>query len=652
MDEMNHGAGAFVSSGRQVQGGIENPLWVGNISTEESDVALHNAEHSHQVGTQSVSGGALSPADGVTAQFPGTQNSEFQRQPGFETIRSATTKYCQRQEANVDEQTTMMNAYVEKFSPVNPPYPVRPSMGYYAGAGPSTRRLPSVLPEIDLSYRPGSLQEAICMYIDFLMAENEVRTRISECAVASPAPPLDFHREEYYRDVMCRPVNFPTARFREWLKRYNVDIEITDPDGQTVSQTTFAPATPVSECSEAQSAADGGGWSYADGIPTVPHCRRQRPSACSRGAVIYHGDTGQSARPLQLAHASLQQQADSHGVPSDAHPLNCPVNFAPPPAGTAPLASSLYQTQPPPDAVPVASPVDGCGYGLLPEEDDEIKEESPRSGLPVSGWPDVNLEQPESSRAGTTVDCQSFEEDTKDQPLTGSSVDPYIQDGGTAGSDGQFDSRCFATSEAAAAAADEHWTSPVTPGAADNPAIIAVDHDGHDQFTETSPGDAGVSVLDIDNGRAFPMVIEPTSPSESCIPTTNTGTVVQRFAECFPDGRSAGYQLPPYETGSDEQLQRGGAETGTTSQSAGTASCLDLGSDFADLLGTQHSDDFDYHLNYGNVAADQLNHDERHQPLRQQTRRRSTATRSHVRSATTHDAGPARKSLRGESTNH
>ena len=92
------------------------------------------------------------------------------------------------------------------------------------------------------------------MYIDYLLADNEVRTRISECGGAGglAAPALDFQREDYYRDVMCRPVNFPTARFRDWLKRYNVDIEITDPDGQTVSQTTFAPAaaTTLTHCSE------------------------------------------------------------------------------------------------------------------------------------------------------------------------------------------------------------------------------------------------------------------------------------------------------------------------------------------------------------------------------------------------------------------
>jgi hypothetical protein len=129
----------------------------------------------------------------------------------------------------------VMDAYIEKFSVIG-----------YTNSGGCIGINDNLMPlRIDPSRRPSSLQEAICMYIDYLVCENELRTRISECSVSSPPPLADFHREEYYRDVMCRPVNFPTARFREWLKLYNVDIEITDPDGKTVSQTTFAPTAPV-----------------------------------------------------------------------------------------------------------------------------------------------------------------------------------------------------------------------------------------------------------------------------------------------------------------------------------------------------------------------------------------------------------------------
>jgi len=642
MDAEDRGAGTFLSNNGQVPGGTENPLWAGNTCTEEADVALDSAEGSHHGAAQCV-------FNGVTAPFAGAQNSELERQP--ETVRPTARKnYQQRPEATVDEQTSMMNAYVEKFSPLNPP-----AMGYYASAGPSARRLPPVLPEIDLSYRPGSLQEAICMYIDFLMAENEVRTRISECAVASPAPPLDFHREEYYRDVMCRPVNFPTSRFRDWLKRYNVDIEITDPDGQTVSQTTFAPVGPVSECAVVQSTADAGDVA----VNTLPQRRRmQRASQLSRGggtAVICRGN---SARPVQLAaagiqHPFVQPQAVSHGIHveilSDGHPVHGALDFPSPSAAcTAPLPSSMYQARPSADTVPaLPAPVERSGYGLLPEEGDEIKEELPRCGMPaVSGWPDVSLEQPESSKTGATVDSHDFDEETKDQPLT----DAYTEDGGPRGSDGHFDSRCFALDEAAAA--DQHWA----PIRAVNPAIINVDHDrpdnfSHAQLAETAPGhaSASVSVLSINNGRAFPMIIEPTSPPDSDIPTTNTGTAVEGYVQYLSDRRSAEYQLP-CETESEEQLQGSGGEAemavraGTTppSQSTGTAACLDLGSDFADLLGTQHSDEFDYHLNYVHAVQ----HDQRPQPLRQKTRR---SIRSQSKS---HDAGPPRKSSKRESADH
>ena len=530
MEERDGDAVVFISSDeRQVdRESAENPLWAGNSSTVEPVTAEHSQ---HQAAAQS------SCADDSTAtQFPGVLQ---------ETACPVTRKIYQQQQQQQQqrqeaEQASMMNAYVEKFGSMSPPYSsIRPAMGSCISACPSTRRgLPSVLPsDMDLSYRPGSLQEAICMYIDFLMAENEVRTRISECALASPAPPLDFHREEYYRDVMCRPVNFPTARFRDWLKRYNVDIEITDPDGQTVSQTTFAPATPVSpEC------VDHGGWMYPEGVPiAVPPARRRQRSATSinHDGVICHDDTG----PVQLAHPFLQPQSDSH---SETHvKMHGPVDFTSPHVGSV----SLYQA--PDTAVPRA--VEGpCGYGPLPGQDDDIKDELPGPGLPVSGWPDVGLDQPESSRAGTctVVESRSFDEDNKDQPLSGSSADPYIQDEGSTGSDG-----CFASDETAAV--DQQWTSPED----------GVQQHHHAQFSTTSPAHASRSLpaLDINsNERAtFPMVVEPASLSQdAAIPATNTvGTVVQPFAECFEDGRSANYQFT-YHTGSDvDQLHTAGTDS-------------------------------------------------------------------------------------------
>jgi len=118
-----------------------------------------------------------------------------------------------------------MDAYIEKFSD--------------SSRGEGVRE--DQLSGVDLSHRPSNLQEAIAMYIDNLVIENERRTRISECHIAASVP-LNFHKEEYYREVMCRPVSFPTRKFRNWLKLYNVDIEITDPEGHTASETMFPPS--------------------------------------------------------------------------------------------------------------------------------------------------------------------------------------------------------------------------------------------------------------------------------------------------------------------------------------------------------------------------------------------------------------------------
>lgn len=115
-----------------------------------------------------------------------------------------------------------MDAYIEKFSTDSSMDTVEP------------------LIPIDRSQKPNTLSEAIGMYIDYLIRENEKKTHISSCSVAHV--PLDLHKEDYYQQVMCRPVSFPTNKFRDWLKLYDVDIEITDPDGQTVSQTTFSPS--------------------------------------------------------------------------------------------------------------------------------------------------------------------------------------------------------------------------------------------------------------------------------------------------------------------------------------------------------------------------------------------------------------------------
>ena len=104
---------------------------------------------------------------------------------------------------------------------------------------PPTENPEDLVIEIDLSHKPETLQEAIAMYIDFLVLENDKKTHISECQLLPVR--FDFEKEQYYMEVMSKPTPFPTEKFRGWLKLYNVDIEITDPQGNTASQTTFAP---------------------------------------------------------------------------------------------------------------------------------------------------------------------------------------------------------------------------------------------------------------------------------------------------------------------------------------------------------------------------------------------------------------------------
>jgi len=710
-------AAAFNCSSRLVEDGMENPLWIGNIdaAAELTEVRALDADAAeravrsgtgHYVAGSCVSSSPYSVADGALTV-------DFHHQRGLETTtalarppsRKNGPNYPPAQEAILDcnnssdvQQTTMMNAtYMDRFGPSCAAFPVGPVPGYYAGGGGGAGGGPAcgrsrVLPEIDLSHRPGSLQEAICMYIDFLMAENEVRTRISECAVASPPPPLDFHREEYYRDVMCRPVNFPTVRFRDWLKRYNVDIEITDPDGQTVSQTTFAPATAMTECSEPPGASGGSaGWQYADAATAVLQRRRQRlPAAAQSQGVICHGGDGGGGglsppTPVQIGpleelqgHPLFHLQADPRrdvpvemlGPSSDGHPVHgSAVNFAAPSTAGGPLASSLYQAHPPQDPAPgVAAAVGGCGYASVPveeednEEYDRKEEGSPDAGLPVSSWPDMTLEQPESSQAVAAVDSENFEEDASDQPLTSSSADPYFQEQGSTGSDGHFDSGCFVSEEAAAA--DQHWTSGVIRSPVGS-SIIDVNSAPSNpteqaNFTaKTSPRQAIKPVSDIvGNRHGFPVVIEPALPSGSCISAGNAAAAMGRgISHCFAEVDGGGYR-PAYEAGSDQELYAAGADNARLgdraavvaagshaatppSHSGGPAHCLDLGSDFADLLGTEHGEELDYRLDYGGSIASELtaddqlttHHDVPCQPPRQKGRRGARKNKSHLTSA-------------------
>jgi len=99
---------------------------------------------------------------------------------------------------------------------------------------------------IDTSQRPAALNDAVCMYIDYL-------TRHNDQLVGGPSGVLtgaDRGRldpavstlitDHVYRDLFCQPCSFPTSRFRQWLNVYSVDLEITDPGGSRLNEATFA----------------------------------------------------------------------------------------------------------------------------------------------------------------------------------------------------------------------------------------------------------------------------------------------------------------------------------------------------------------------------------------------------------------------------
>jgi len=95
---------------------------------------------------------------------------------------------------------------------------------------------------VDTSQQPAALNDAICMYIDYLTRDND--RVIGELSVLAGDHRLDtalstMVNDQLYRDVFCQPSSFPTSRFREWLQIYSVDLEITDPEGRRLTQATF-----------------------------------------------------------------------------------------------------------------------------------------------------------------------------------------------------------------------------------------------------------------------------------------------------------------------------------------------------------------------------------------------------------------------------
>ena len=95
---------------------------------------------------------------------------------------------------------------------------------------------------VDMSQRPAALNDAICMYIDYLTRDND--RVMGQCSVITGDRQLDtalstMVNDQLYRDLFCQPSSFPTSRFREWLQIYSVDLEITDPEGRKLTEATF-----------------------------------------------------------------------------------------------------------------------------------------------------------------------------------------------------------------------------------------------------------------------------------------------------------------------------------------------------------------------------------------------------------------------------
>ncbi len=78
--------------------------------------------------------------------------------------------------------------------------------------------------------RPNNLQEAVCMYIDYLIQENH-----SIVHIMSPGTPPEgsthWEHEPYLQDVLRKPASFPTRKFRAFMRQFNIEVEVHRMDG-------------------------------------------------------------------------------------------------------------------------------------------------------------------------------------------------------------------------------------------------------------------------------------------------------------------------------------------------------------------------------------------------------------------------------------
>ena len=84
----------------------------------------------------------------------------------------------------------------------------------------------------DPSKKPLNLDQAVSLYISHLIKENQRIVRIADHN--TPAKPVNWAAERYARDVLREPAKFPTKKFRAFLGRFNIEIEVNyeNPDDE------------------------------------------------------------------------------------------------------------------------------------------------------------------------------------------------------------------------------------------------------------------------------------------------------------------------------------------------------------------------------------------------------------------------------------
>lgn len=184
---------------------------------------------------------------------------------------------------------------------------------YSPGPYASIMDLPDepIVLEVDPSQRPRSLQEAINMYIDFLIWENDKKVQIDPERIIPM--PCEFHREDYYVEAMSKPTPFPTVKLRSWLKLYNVDIEITDPEGNVMAETTFAPVLPTSQSAAVPPAAPP--------VQAPPQYDETAASAATRYVMHWHvNDQQRASAPSDVGHIPCGKKPKSNPSPRYSSP--------------------------------------------------------------------------------------------------------------------------------------------------------------------------------------------------------------------------------------------------------------------------------------------------------------------------------------------